>query len=100
MFVAAGYSVLEAENAEQALQILQEHTEITVLFMHMSIAEPPQGLHLGHQIAKRWPHVTIIAVSGQARSNKIPDSASFHAKPYDPAAVLLQVAQATAGRAV
>lgn len=67
--------------------------------MHMNIKHVPNGPCLAHYVAKHWPNVAIIAVSGQERSDKIPDSASFHAKPYDPAEVLRQVKQATAARA-
>ncbi|MEO8560298.1 MAG: hypothetical protein ABI439_14600 [Rhodospirillales bacterium] len=98
MFMAAGYRVFEAQNAEQAIAVLQVHDEIAVLFMHMNIKEAPNGPCLAYHVTKHWPKVTIIAVSGQPRSDKIPDSAHFHAKPYDPAVVLRQVKHAAANR--
>ena len=95
MFEDAGYLVLEAENADEALRFFETDAEIRLLFTDVSMPGSMSGSDLAHQVAERWPRVGIIVASGQPRPYQLPLSMLFHDKPYEPAAVLRQAREMT-----
>jgi CheY-like chemotaxis protein len=90
MFSHAGYEVLEAGNADDALRIFEANSEIRLLFTDVSMPGLLNGSDLACQVAERWPRVGIIVTSGRPRPDVLPASMLFHAKPYEPLAVLRQ----------
>lgn len=88
MFSHAGYDVLEASSAEEALAGFEENDAIDLLFTDVSMPGLMSGSDLAHQVAQRWPRVGIIMTSGRRRPEPLPPNAHFYAKPYIPAAVL------------
>lgn len=96
MFEHAGYDVLEAESADDALRIFEGNSEIKLLFSDVSMAGELSGSDLALKVAARWPRVGIIMTSGRPRPEMLPGSMLFHAKPYEPAAVLRQAKAMTA----
>jgi CheY-like chemotaxis protein len=95
MFLDAGYRVLEAENADEALRFFETNADISVLFTDVSMPGSMNGSDLARQVAERWPEVGIIIASGRPRPDKLPLSMLFHDKPYEPASVLRQTQQMT-----
>jgi CheY-like chemotaxis protein len=95
MFLDAGYRVLEAENADEALRFFETNTNIRLLFTDVSMPGSMSGSDLAHHVAERWPRVGIIMASGRPRPHKLPLSMLFHDKPYEPAAVLRQAREMT-----
>ena len=95
MFVDAGYRVLEAEDADEALRFFETNADIRLLFTDVSMPGSMSGSDLAHQVAERWPGVGIIVTSGRPRPHKLPLSMLFHDKPYEPAAVLRQAREMT-----
>ena len=96
MFEDAGYLVLEAENADEALRFFETNADIRLLFTDVSMPGSMSGSDLAHKVAERWPMVGIIVASGRPRPHKLPLSMLFHAKPYEPVAVLRQAREMTA----
>jgi CheY-like chemotaxis protein len=96
MFVDAGYRVLEADSADEALQFFETNADIRLLFTDVSMPGSMSGSDLAHQVAERWPSVSIIVASGRPRPYQLPLSMLFHDKPYEPAAVLRQAREMTA----
>ncbi len=90
MFLDAGYRVLEAGNADEALRHFETNADIGLLFSDVSMPGSISGSDLARQVAERWPRVGIIMTSGRPRPPKLPLSMLFHDKPYEPAAVLRQ----------
>ena len=90
MFLDAGYRVLEAENADDALRFFEANADIRLLFTDVSMPGSMSGSDLAHRVAERWPSVGIIMASGRPRPHELPLSMLFHDKPYEPAAVLRQ----------
>ena len=90
MFKDAGYRVLEAENADDALRFFEINADIRLLFTDVSMRGSMSGSDLARQVAERWPEVGIIMTSGRPRPIELPSSMLFHDKPYEPAAVLRQ----------
>ena len=95
MFMDAGYRVLEADNADEALQFFETNTDIRLLFTDVSMPGSMSGSDLAHRVAERWPKVGIILASGRPRPHQLPLSMLFHDKPYQPAAVLRQAMEMT-----
>ena len=100
MFLDAGYRVLEAENADEALRCLEAHPDIGLLFTDVSMPGSMSGSDLAFQVAERWPKVGIIVTSGRPRPNNLPVDTQFYAKPYEPDAILLHTSGMTRSRLI
>lgn len=80
----AGYDVVEAASADEALQILDQHGAVEVLFTDIRMPGSMDGLELARVVHERWPAIKILITSGDtfpARS-AIADDGRFLAKPY------------------
>jgi two-component system, response regulator PdtaR len=95
MFSHAGYRVLEAENAHEALRFFEANADIGLLFSDISMPGSMSGSDLARQVAARWPAVGIIMTSGLPRPHMLPPNMLFHDKPYEPLAVLRQAREIT-----
>ena len=96
MFSHAGYRVLEAGSADQALRLFETNADIRVLFTDVSMPGSMNGADLARDVARRWPAIGIIVTSGRPRPLTLPLSMLFHDKPYEPSAVLRQAREMTA----
>src|SRR5580692_11498477 len=96
MFLDAGYRVLEAGDADEALRIFETNADISVLFTDVSMPGSMSGSDLAHHVAERWPGVGIIITSGRPRPEPLPLGTQFHAKPYQPTNVLQHARDMTA----
>jgi CheY-like chemotaxis protein len=95
MFSDAGYRVIEAGNADEALRLFETNSDIRLLFTDVSMPGSMNGSELAHQVAERWPGVGIIIASGRARPDQLASRMHFHCKPYEPKAVLRQAREMT-----
>jgi CheY-like chemotaxis protein len=82
----AGFEVLQAADADEALEILQVRTDIRVIFTDIHMPGSMDGLRLAHAVRGRWPPIKIIATSGRVnvRIDDLPDGGRFVPKPYHP----------------
>lgn len=76
-----GYKVFEAANADEAIRILEEHSEIRLIFTDVNMPGL-DGVKLAHAIAKRWPPVKIVVTSALPLRDELPTGARFVGKPY------------------
>jgi CheY-like chemotaxis protein len=85
----AGFEVLEASNADQAIALLDIHRDVRLLFTDIDMPGSMDGLRLSAFVRDRWPPVRIIVTSGKVHpgDDRLPDGV-FLPKPYTPAAVL------------
>ena len=95
MFSDAGYRVLEAGSADEALQFLESAADVRLLFTDVSMPGSMSGSDLAHRVAERWPGIGIIITSGRPRPEPLPLGAQFHAKPYEPTNVLRHAREMT-----
>ena len=79
----AGYTSIEAVDADQALAMLESRSDIALLFTDIQMPGSMDGLELAHAVHKRWPPIKIILVSGQLRLStvEIPLHSRFFGKP-------------------
>jgi CheY-like chemotaxis protein len=90
----AGFVVIEAEHAEEALAALQlQPLAIHLLFTDINMPGRMNGLALAHHVQRVWPHIALLITSGdnEPQSGKLPAGSVFLAKPYDLAHVLARL---------
>ena len=80
----AGYCVIEAEDARQALAILETGVPIDVLFTDVNMPGEIDGVGLVRLVHRRWPRIGLIVTSGRAdiAEEELPDAGRFIRKPY------------------
>src|SRR6185503_6688605 len=61
----AGFTPVQAVNADQAISILETRSDISVLFTDIQMPGSMDGLRLAQAVHDRWPSIKIILVSGQ-----------------------------------
>lgn len=85
MIEEAGFQVLEADNADQAVALLERRSDINVVFTDIQMPGSMDGFKLAHAIRDRWPPVKIIATSGYflEMTSNLPEGGRFISKPYD-----------------
>lgn len=86
----AGFVVFEAADAEEALEIMSAHPEVSVLFTDINMPGPLNGLELARRVHEGWPMVQLVITSGRVVPNpdEIPEHGHFVAKPYQTSAVV------------
>jgi CheY-like chemotaxis protein len=82
----AGFEVIEAANADEAIRILESRSDIHVVFTDVHMPGSMDGLKLAHAVRNRWPPIKIIVTSGREKvaEQDLPAGGRFVAKPYDP----------------
>ncbi|KJC41628.1 response regulator [Bradyrhizobium sp. LTSP857] len=90
MIRSAGFEAIEANNADEAIAILEHRSDITVVFTDVQMPGSMDGLKLAAAVRGRWPPVKIIATSGMARVDQVnlPSGGRFIPKPYSAREVL------------
>ena len=92
----AGFQVLEAKNADEALALLEDHSdEVQVLFTDVDMPGSMDGMALAERVYQRWPHVLLLISSGYARPHpdEIPDHGRFVPKPYRSATLVRHITE-------
>jgi two-component sensor histidine kinase/DNA-binding NarL/FixJ family response regulator len=81
----AGFTPVEATNADDALAILESCSDIGLLFTDIQMPGSMDGLKLAHAVRERWPLIKIILVSGQLTLTDAdkPADSRFYGKPLD-----------------
>ena len=89
----AGYTPVEAVDADEALGILQSRSDIALLFTDIQMPGSMDGLQLAHAVYERWPQLKIILVSGQLKlsSAEIPRDSRFFGKPLVSAQIITEM---------
>jgi DNA-binding NtrC family response regulator len=81
----AGFTPIEAVNADEALAILESRSDIDLLFTDIQMPGSMDGLKLAHAVHERWPSIKIIMVSGQLTPTEAekPTNSRFFGKPLE-----------------
>lgn len=92
----AGFQVLEATNADEALKVLEARSdEVQVLFTDVNMPGSMDGIALAERVYERWPQVLLLISSGYAlpRPEDIPDHGHFMPKPYRGATLVRHITE-------
>jgi CheY-like chemotaxis protein len=92
---SAGYEAVEAQNADEAIRILESRNDIDLVFTDVQMPGTMDGIKLSHYIRDRWPPVRIMVASGLAilEESSLPTGSRFFAKPYNDTAITEMMAQ-------
>jgi CheY-like chemotaxis protein len=83
----AGFDVIEAGDADEAIAILAARNDIRLIFTDVHMPGLMDGLKLAHFVRDRWPPVKIVAASATVRitESDLPEGGRFLPKPYSTA---------------
>jgi CheY-like chemotaxis protein len=86
----AGFDVVEAANADEAMKILEVRLDIAVVFTDIQMPGFMDGLKLAAAIRGHWPPIKIVATSGivDVRKVDLPEGSRFLPKPYNSAEIV------------
>lgn len=85
MVEEAGYTAIEASNADEALGILDRRNDIRIVFTDINMPGSMNGLELAEAVAEAWPQIRVALTSGRyiLRDEDLPDNDRFILKPFD-----------------
>ncbi len=93
---ALGYEVLEAEDAESALEIIDSGRHIDLVFTDVIMPGPVSSLQLGEIVRRRLPNAQVLYTSGYAEGvlsheGRLDASVHLLQKPYHPDALSARI---------
>ncbi|MCW3798434.1 response regulator [Sphingomonas sp. BN140010] len=79
-----GIMAWEAADADEALEVLDRHPRIGLLFTDVDMPGAKDGLELAHEVSNARPDVELIVTSGavSVADEALPDNGTFLPKPY------------------
>lgn len=79
----AGFAVLEACNADEAMTILENRNDIRAVLTDIRMPGSMDGWELAGAIRRRWPPMHLIVASAHAPNGGVlPANGRFIGKPY------------------
>ena len=95
----AGFRVLEAQNADEAIAIMKGADRIEMMFTDIRMPGRMDGLELATFVHAHWPDVRLLVTSGHRvlADHEIPDGGRFVCKPYDLRSLVAEVRAIIAG---
>jgi CheY-like chemotaxis protein len=101
MIDAAGFEVVEAANADEAIEILEARRDVGVVFTDIQMPGSMDGLKLVRAVRGRWPPIKIVATSGHigVAQTDLPEGGRFLPKPYSAGQVMDVLRELTASGA-
>ena len=83
-----GFEVLEAEDGEEALDVLSRRPDISVIFSDINMPGSVDGLELARRVSGANRSIRIVLTSGRVWPDTDPSFPwTFVAKPYTPEGV-------------
>jgi CheY-like chemotaxis protein len=88
-----GIRIYEAENADEAISLLEKHPDIGLIFTDINLPGSMDGIRLVHAVRNRWPPVKIVVASGNVipAEGDLPSESIFIPKPYIPEFVAARI---------
>jgi len=95
MIEQAGYVVLSAEDADEALQVMKNNPQIRAVFSDFEMPSVMTGLDLGYHLSRTRPDIAFVLTSGRQvpSSFALPPKSLFVSKPFLESDVCAALAQ-------
>ncbi|VTZ49851.1 Response regulator receiver protein [Methylocella tundrae] len=95
---SAGFVVIEACNADEALAVLARRSDISVVFTDVDMPGSLDGLDLAWRIHECWPGIGVVLTSGRytIEPRLMPREDAFVPKPYAVSSLLAQIERVVA----
>jgi CheY-like chemotaxis protein len=96
----AGYDILEARDADEAITMLESEPGIGVVVSDIQMPGAVDGLELAHAVRRRWPPIGMVLTSGRRvpAADELPHGVRYLAKPFAGAELLAEVARLASAR--
>lgn len=93
MLETAGYEVLEAGHADEAIGLLERNDDVRLVVTDVDMPGSMDGAKLSHYVRNKWPPTQLLVVSGKsdAAALSLAPGVRFLAKPYSERALLALV---------
>ena len=94
----AGYRVLQAKNANQALRLAAENPDIGAVFTDVNLREGLNGIELAYELRAKGNKAAVVVVSGDLgwADTPLKEDMRFLSKPYGRQTLLTVIAEACA----
>jgi CheY-like chemotaxis protein len=98
MIEDAGFEVVEAASADEAIVILEARLDIRVVFTDIQMPGSMDGVKLARFVRGRWPPIKIVVTSGFVNVGKddLPEGGRFLPKPYRSEQIVATLRELTA----
>ena len=80
---SAGYKVIEAATADQALDVLAHIAGVSVVISDIRMPGSMDGLRFARRVRSEYPSIRIVLTSGDVMNVDSVDHDGFFPKPYD-----------------
>lgn len=92
-FADEGFQVFEAEDADEAIAVLDANRSIQVVLTDVQMPGSMDGVKLAHYVRERFPPTLLVVASGAVKltSRDLPEHTMFVAKPFDPHFILGEI---------
>jgi DNA-binding NtrC family response regulator len=89
----AGYTAIEASDADEAVAILESRSDIALMCTDIQMPGSMDGVGLAQAVHVRWPWIKIIVVSGHLKppSIDLPRCSRFFGKPLEAGQMIAQM---------
>lgn len=96
----AGYEVIEAANADEAIAKLERDPSVRVVLTDVDMPGGMNGVRLANYVYKRWPPIRLIVISGKVgvNLNDLPPGSRFFTKPAPDDVLLKAVSELSGSR--
>jgi CheY-like chemotaxis protein len=84
----AGFQVIEAADADEALAVLAHITDVSVIFSDIRMPGSMDGLELAKKVRADFPDIRIVLASGHLIAVTSVDHDGFFLKPYEADAII------------
>ncbi|KRE09700.1 hypothetical protein ASE63_03985 [Bosea sp. Root381] len=86
----AGFEVIEAAHADEAIAVLNSRHDIAVVFTDIEMPGSMNGIALAHAVRLGWPPIVIVVASGRVapRAGELPPNVRYFQKPYGAAELI------------
>jgi CheY-like chemotaxis protein len=78
----AGYKVIEAADANEALRVLEARPDVHVVVTDVEMPPGPSGIELAAEVRERWPSVQVVVTSGRVFPTELLEGVVFMPKPW------------------
>lgn len=91
----AGYAVLEATDADEAIALLETEPDIRLMISDIQMPGSLDGVKLAHAVRRRWPPIQVLLTSGRAipSADELPERVHYLPKPFAEMELLAEVEQ-------
>lgn len=93
----AGFEVCEAASVHEALTVLHERPDVTILLTDVQMA-CLSGVDLANHVRQTRPAIRVLLISGGRRPAEVPDEMEFLSKPCPTDTLIARVRNAATKR--